>query len=277
LPSSILHHAHIDDQGTYNDQDPGKNDVKGCGGDYPKAFKEEEYAEEDDQYARNNCIDVHEDKGSHPFIYMDRYARQSALVNQERLKGSKVLIAGVGGLGNFVATELALAGVGDIVLVDPDVVEIHNLNRQFIFTEEDVGKPKAEVAAERLSKMNPEVTIHGIVGKWQDLDVNEYDLVFDCLDTWAEKRALMDTRKGIIISGSVGEDVGYVAVLNRKQIMKEKIRGTRTARVLGARVGIVGSIMANEGIRELNGEVSPLRDKMLYMDFRRMVFHAFDL
>ena len=187
------------------------------------------------------------------------------------------MIAGVGGLGNFVAAELALAGVGEIVLVDPDVVEIHNLNRQFLFTEKDVGKSKAEVAAERLSEMNPEVRIQGIVGKWEDLDVNEYDLVFDCLDTWEEKRALMNARKGIIISGSVGEDVGYVAVLDRKRIVKKRVRGTCTARVLGARVGVVGSIMANEGIRELNGNSSPLRDKMLYIDFRRMVFHAFDL
>ena len=208
---------------------------------------------------------------------MDRYARQSALVDQERLKGSKVLIAGVGGLGNFVATELVLAGIGKITLVDPDVVEIHNLNRQFLFTEEDVGKPKAEIAAERLSRMNPEIKIEGIVGKWQDLDVNEYDLVFDCLDLWREKRALMNARKGIIISGSVGEDVGYVAVLDKKRIMKEKIRGTCTVRVLGARVGVVGSIMANEGIRELNGDVSPLRDRMLYIDFRRMMFHTFEV
>ncbi len=207
----------------------------------------------------------------------NRYERQMDLVNQSIIGSKSVLVAGAGGLGNFVATELALAGVGRITIVDPDVVEIHNLNRQFLFTEEDVGKPKAEIAAERLSKMNPEVRTAGIVGKWQDLNVNEYDVVFDCMDVWGEKRALMHARKGIIISGSVGEDVGYVAVLLQKRIEKAAVRSTSNTGVLGARVGTVGSIMANEGIRELNGDPSPLRDRMLYIDFRRMTFHVFEV
>ena len=208
---------------------------------------------------------------------MDRYVRQSALVDQTRLKKSKVLVAGVGGLGNFVATELVLAGVGHVAVVDPDVVEAHNLNRQFLFTEEDVGKPKAEIAAERLSKLNPDVEVVGVVGKWQELDINDYNIVFDCLDVWKEKRALMSARRGLLISGSVGEDVGYVAVLDKKRIEKEKIRGTCTARVLGARVGVIGSMMANEGIRELNGGHSPLKDRMLYVDFGEMAFYTFEL
>jgi len=176
-----------------------------------------------------------------------------------------------------VATELVLAGVGNVTIVDPDVIESHNLNRQFLFTEEDVGRPKAEVATERLSKLNPEVEVVGIVGKWQEVDVNGYDTVFDCLDAWGEKRALMNARRGLLISGSVGEDVGYVTVLDRKRIEREKIRETSPVRVLGARVGMIGSIMANEGIRELNGERSPLRDRLLYVDFRRMAFHTFEL
>ncbi len=199
------------------------------------------------------------------------------MVNQKCLESSRVLVAGVGGLGNFVAAELALAGVGEIALVDPDVVEVHNLNRQFLFREEDIGQAKAEVAAQRLAELNPEIRAYGIAGKWEDLDVNEYDIVFDCLDSWEEKRGLMEARRGLLISGSVGEDVGFVAVLADKRIEREKIRGTCSRRVLGARVGVVGSIMANEGLRELSGERSPLRNRMLYVDFRTMGFHVFEV
>ncbi|MDN5358836.1 MAG: molybdopterin-synthase adenylyltransferase [Candidatus Diapherotrites archaeon] len=207
----------------------------------------------------------------------DRYLRQRAAVDQEALSRSRVLVAGAGGLGNFVATELALAGVGEIVIVDPDTVEIHNLNRQFLYREEDIGKYKAEIAEERLKEINPHVSVKGFVGRWQDLDLNGYDLVFDCLDTWEEKRGLMRSVNGVLVSGSVGEDVGFVSVLVKGEIPAESIRGTCTQRVLGARVGVIGSIMANEGIRELSGEKSPLRDRILYVEFRRMEFHILDL
>lgn len=208
---------------------------------------------------------------------LDRYLRQSAVVNQEKLARSKVLVVGVGGLGNFVATELVLAGVGTVHIADKDTVEIHNLNRQFLFNESDIGEEKAKIAEIRLKEMNQDVEVKGFVSDWREIDVNRYDIVFDCLDIWEEKRALMDARDGLLITGSVGEDVGFASVLVDKHIPVKKIRGTCTARVLGARVGVVGSIMANEGIREISGDISPLRDRMLYVDFRTMRFTTFEL
>ncbi len=180
-------------------------------------------------------------------------------------------------MGNFVAAELVLAGVGTVHVVDRDVVEMHNLNRQFLFVESDLGKEKARVAEARLREMNPDVDVRGFVSDWRDLDVNRYDIVFDCMDSWGEKTALMRARHGPIVLGSVGEDVGFVSVLMYRRFPANRLRETGSAHVVGARVGVVGSIMANEGIRELSGEASPLRDRMLYVDFRRMVFHMFEI
>jgi len=140
--------------------------------------------------------------------------------------------------------------------------------------EEDLGSPKASVIAARLKEINPYVNVRGIVGSWRDVDVNGYDLVFDCMDAWAEKKALMAMRHGVLVLGSVGEDIGFVSVLKEKMFPVKRIRGTCTRRVLGARVGVVGSIMASEGIRELNGDSSPLRDKLLHIDLRPNLLHG---
>ncbi|MEM2041797.1 MAG: ThiF family adenylyltransferase, partial [Nitrososphaerota archaeon] len=89
----------------------------------------------------------------------ERYDRQMRISgwNQELVSGASVLIAGVGALGCEVAKNLALSGVGRIVLVDRDVVELSNLNRQMLFDESDIGRKKAEAGAEKLRAMNPHI------------------------------------------------------------------------------------------------------------------------
>ncbi len=173
-------------------------------------------------------------------------------------------------MGNFVATELVLAGVGHVDVVDPDVVELHNLNRQFLFREDDLGTPKASVVADRLRALNPHVNVRGVVGSWRDVDVNGYDLVFDCMDAWPEKKALMDARKGTMVFGSVGGNVGMVSILYTKRLNVSRI--VSVSSVTAAHVGLVASLMALEGLRELNGEPSSLRDKLLHIDLDRMTF-----
>ena len=87
---------------------------------------------------------------------MDRYSRQELVIGkkaQESLSKSTVCIVGVGALGSFSAELIARAGIGKLKLVDRDIVELHNLQRQILFTEEDVGKPKAYIAKERLKKI----------------------------------------------------------------------------------------------------------------------------
>ncbi len=214
-------------------------------------------------------------KGADALYIMERYLRQAAILDQERLSRSRVLVAGTGGLGNFVATELVLAGVGNVDIVDPDVIESHNLNRQFLFREEDLGAPKAAVIADRLKMVNPYVSVRGIVGSWRDVDVNDYDLVFDCMDAWTEKAGLMQERKGPIVFGSVGSSVGMVSVLRAKRLNVSRI--SSASNVAAAHVGVVASIMALEGLRELSGVPSVLRDKLLHIDLSRLVFTVLEV
>lgn len=98
----------------------------------------------------------------------DFYDRQIRIPNfgvggQKRLKSSKVVVAGLGGLGCAAATYLVAAGIGYVILIDRDVVELSNLNRQTVYEASDVGKYKAVVAEERLSRLNPGVKIRGVV------------------------------------------------------------------------------------------------------------------
>ncbi|KUO88355.1 MAG: hypothetical protein AT712_05145 [Caldivirga sp. CIS_19] len=95
----------------------------------------------------------------------DRYIRQLPLIGvegQRRLRGSSVLVVGLGGLGSIISMYLAGAGVGKLVLVDFDTVSISDLHRQLLYTTNDVGRPKVEIAEKRLREINPEVELRGI-------------------------------------------------------------------------------------------------------------------
>jgi molybdopterin/thiamine biosynthesis adenylyltransferase len=93
--------------------------------------------------------------------WMDRTPRSSSWDVQMQLRQARVILVGIGGVGSTSALTLALSGVGELHLVEPDVVEISNLNRQILFTERDVGRPKVEVAVERLRNHNSDITITG--------------------------------------------------------------------------------------------------------------------
>ncbi|MEM3585847.1 MAG: ThiF family adenylyltransferase [Candidatus Jordarchaeaceae archaeon] len=127
--------------------------------------------------------------------FEDRYIRQEMLEgwNQEKLKQSTVLLAGVGALGSMVAVLLALAGVGKLILIDMDTVELSNLNRQLLFTESDVGEFKAKVAAKKLEETNPNIQV--VYRNESIINVprtyyEESDVVVDGLDSFEARRWL---------------------------------------------------------------------------------------
>jgi adenylyltransferase/sulfurtransferase len=130
---------------------------------------------------------------------LERYNRQIRLFGvegQNKLKAAKVLVAGVGGLGTAAALYLAAAGVGKLVLVDKDVVELSNLNRQILYTTEDLGKPKAEVAAKRLNLLNPEISVEALTIEINEENAPEIvkgcNVVVDGQDNYATRYALND-------------------------------------------------------------------------------------
>jgi molybdopterin-synthase adenylyltransferase len=156
----------------------------------------------------------------------DRYHYQTLLPfwgakGQDRLGGASVLVAGCGGLGGHLATLLARAGVGRLVLADRDKPELSNLHRQVMFDEGDLasGRPKAELAAERLRRMNSEIAIKARVTEISDATIGPLlagiDLVVDGMDNFAARLAINDAAARAKIPWVHGAAVGTVgAVMN---------------------------------------------------------------
>lgn len=220
---------------------------------------------------------------------LERYARHLILKGvgakgQKRLLAASVLIIGAGGLGSPVALYLAAAGVGRIGLADGDVVDLSNLQRQIIHTTARVGQPKVESAAAAIRALNPDVTVdehNGIV----DADtiaalIEPYDLVIDATDNFATKFLINDAcvlvGKPFIHAGVVGfagqlMDVVPGAGPCYRCIFEEmppagEVPTCKEAGVLGAVVGVIGSLEATEAVKLIVGVGEPLIGRMLTVD-----------
>lgn len=148
-----------------------------------------------------------------------RYSRQTMLKNigdegQVALQNSKVLIVGLGGLGNPVSMYLSAAGVGHLFLADGDNIELTNLQRQVLFTENEIKRNKAEVAAEKLTAQNPEVTLE-VIDEMLDKELCDYyveqvDCVVDCSDNLTTRylinQSCVDHKVPLIIGAATGFD-----------------------------------------------------------------------
>lgn len=126
---------------------------------------------------------------------LERYDRQLRVKgwDQRKLQASTVLVVGIGAIGCEVAKNLGLMGVGSLVLVDSDCVEVSNLSRQMLFTDRDVGKSKALVAKRRIKAMNPHVKLRGHHGRIQEIaqtTLEKADVICSCVDNWATRRWL---------------------------------------------------------------------------------------
>ncbi|MFX0103094.1 MAG: ThiF family adenylyltransferase [Candidatus Hodarchaeota archaeon] len=158
----------------------------------------------------------------------DPYAEQKDLLlvkgkdyrlNRDLLKKSTVFIAGVGALGCEIAKDLALAGVGKLILVDLDTIETSNLSRQLLFRLEDIGKPKAEVGGTRVKELNPDIEVEHYFTKIQDLPMDLYensDVIIAALDNVKARFDLnviaRQVKKPMIEGGTVGFE-GHVQVI----------------------------------------------------------------
>ncbi len=132
----------------------------------------------------------------------NRYHRQSIIPDwdQQKLTNAKIIILGVGATGSYLATNLALSGVGEMVLVDFDTIEKSNLNRQLLFSEIDIGRKKADIAADKLKRLNPDITITSFPKSMEKLPnsiIANTTVIACCLDTflgrrWANSLALRE-------------------------------------------------------------------------------------
>lgn len=145
-----------------------------------------------------------------------RYIRNNLTCDQQlRLFHSKVSVIGCGGLGGTVAVLLARTGVGNVHLVDPDVFEEHNLNRQRFCTTKTIGLPKVEVAIANLPDINPAIHCTYIVNTFSENDIAVSEIIVDCLDSVNDRRHLAKLcrqYKRPLVHGAVKEWYGQVGV-----------------------------------------------------------------
>ncbi len=224
-----------------------------------------------------------------------RYERQVMLWGEEgqgRLRSSTVVVAGVGGLGSNAALILALEGVGRLVLIDRDTVEESNLNRQPLYTLRDVGRPKAEVAAERLRAINPEIHAEAHVFRiaWETLPrlreiISRANLVIDGLDSW-EARHVLDAAAWSegkpLVHGAVEEWRGQLTTIIPGltpclRCLVPKPAPPRPVPVAPPLVALVASLQALEATRILLGMEPLLANKLLYIDALRAGFETIEL
>ena len=140
-----------------------------------------------------------------------RSARIFGLENQEKLKSAKVLVFGLGGVGGAVCEALARSGVGTLGLVDKDVVDITNINRQLIATESTVGLKKTEACEKRLLEINPQIKLNKydlfyLPETADEINLSEYDYIVDAIDNVTAKLELIKRAKteNIKIISSMG-------------------------------------------------------------------------
>lgn len=229
---------------------------------------------------------------------LNRYARHLALPDfgitaQEKLKKARVLVVGAGGLGSPVLLYLAAAGVGHIGIVDFDIVEESNLQRQVLYTLDDIGLPKAVTAKQRLLALNPHLNIQVFPVALQRENaleiISKYDIIADGTDNFPTRYLVNDAcvlAGKINVYASIFRYEGQVSVFNFKQ------NGSRGANyrdlfptppppnsvpncaeggVLGVLAGIIGTLQANEVIKIITGNGEPLAGKLYILDSASMM------
>ncbi len=209
---------------------------------------------------------------------------------QARLAQSKVAVAGCGGLGSAALSYLTAAGVGTLVIADGDTVALSNLQRQVLYATEQIGRPKAECAAERLRALNPDVDIvvHNVfIGVENFVDIfGEADIIIDCTDNYMARYALSALckkhGKPFIYATAQGMG-GQMALFTPRHgiyyhdLYPEPAAQRPAVGVMPPLPGIIGSLEALEAIKYLSGTGDTLEGKLMVADMGRMRFEVFEL
>ncbi|HEX2558135.1 MAG TPA: ThiF family adenylyltransferase [Nitrososphaera sp.] len=225
---------------------------------------------------------------------MQRYSRQLMLEEigfegMEKLRSAKVCVVGAGGIGNPVITQLVAMGVGKLRIVDRDVIEVTNLHRQHLYTDDDIGKVKVEAAAERLRKLNPGVEIEPVptsVTKFTAENiVKGFDLVIDALDSVDARYALNDAcikhNIPLIYAGAIGVTGSVSTILPNSsaclrcmfpELNEEEMPACSTEGVHPSILYLVAGIQVSEAVKIIKGQQPTLANKLLYIDLNELSF-----
>ena len=222
---------------------------------------------------------------------LTRYSRHITLPEmgvsgQQKLKEGKVLVVGAGGLGAPLLLYLSAAGIGEIGIIDDDIVEDSNLQRQVLFTTDDIGKPKAITAKKRIELLNPYIKVTSFNERLTTSNaleiIKKYDVVADGTDNFATRYLVNDAcvlLNKINVYASIFRFEGQVSVFNYPQEDSPNYRDLFPAPpppglvpncaeggVLGVLPGIIGSIQANEVIKLIAQIGKPLVGRMFIFD-----------
>ncbi|MEL6584207.1 MAG: HesA/MoeB/ThiF family protein [Pseudomonadota bacterium] len=220
---------------------------------------------------------------------LERYARHIVLreiggPGQAKLKAARVAVVGAGGLGCPALQYLAAGGVGQITIIDNDVVSLSNLQRQILFATGDVGRPKAEVAAERLTALNPNVEAVPQIARLTDETsamLDDVDLVLDGSDNFTTRylvNRLCVARSIPLISAAMTQWEGQIGLFDPARggpcyecVFPEApadglAPSCAEAGILGALAGVVGSMMAAAALRHITGAGEDDRGTLLIYD-----------
>ena len=211
---------------------------------------------------------------------------------QEKLKNARVLVIGAGGLGSPLLIYLAAAGVGNIGIVDDDIVSISNLQRQVLYTTAEVRLKKVELASQKLSALYPDIQIQIF-----DLRLNEenteqlfqnYDIIADCTDNY-KTRALIgqvsaELKKPLAFASVLNYE-GQVCVFNYKDgpafsdlyptVPKDGVYNENDIGLIGVLPGIAGTLQANEIIKIITGYGEVICGKLLVFNIQENRFNLF--
>ncbi len=218
-----------------------------------------------------------------------RYSRhllipEVGLAGQERLAAARVLAIGAGGLGSPILAYLAAAGVGRIIVIDDDTVDVTNLQRQILYDTADVGAPKAHRAAERLRALNPQITIDALATRFDAANARELvrlaDVVVDGSDTFGTRYLVNDAcvlEGKPDVHGAIFRFDGQVSVfgapggpcyrcLYPEAPPEHLVPSCAEGGVLGVLAGMVGTFQAAEALKLILGIGSPLIGRLLLID-----------
>lgn len=216
---------------------------------------------------------------------VDRYARQLVLrelggPGQQKLKAATVALVGVGGLGAPAALYLAAAGVGSLRLIDADTVALSNLQRQVLYTLDDIGVAKTAAAANALAALNPHVAVDPIARALTPENATELlagcDLVLDGTDDFTTRFAINAACHSLnisLVSGAIGRWTGQVGVFSGKPCYRCLVpdippdaETCAVVGVVGALAGVIGTLMAVEAIKLISGTGEALTGRLLIYD-----------
>ncbi|MDA7587601.1 HesA/MoeB/ThiF family protein [Candidatus Pelagibacter sp.] len=228
---------------------------------------------------------------------LEKYSRQIILKNigilgQKKIFNSKILIIGMGGLGCPVAEFLTRSGVGSLGIVDHDLVSLSNIHRQTLYDEKDLGKLKVKAAKKKLANINPKTKINIYNFKLDKKKfkkiIKNYDYIVDGTDNFESKFLINDISlkyKKFLVTGAISKFDGHIFTLDfnnkknpclrcfyQEETISDDILNCEYEGVLGTVAGIIGTMQANEVIKNILNIGKDLNGYILILDFLNLNF-----